>query len=190
MIQRPSKSTAPPFSLAREPEASTQLKWFAIQVKRRYEARIAAALLSKGVDALPATVETAFRTRISGYPESRALFPGYIFGRFDARYRLPILVTPGVQSIVGCGKVPIPVDDEEIAAIRRVLESGAPVESFPYLTIGDLVEVTEGVLVGIRGVLLQQRSSCRVVLSVSLIQRSITVEVPHHAVIPLDRVLP
>jgi transcription antitermination factor NusG len=165
-------------------EAAGRVEWFAIQVRCRYEERVASILLGKGLEALPATLE-AFKTRDSGYRQSRALFPGYIFSRFDARYRMPVLITPGVQSIVGCGRVPAPVNDEEIAAIRQVLASGEPVEPCPYLKSGDLVEITGGPLRGMRGILLQQRSSCRVVLSVSLIQRSIRVEVPQSAVSPL-----
>jgi transcription antitermination factor NusG len=179
--------TTSSFDLDLNLEAPRDLAWFAIQVRCRYEERIASVLADKGFEALSATLKTSFKTRKSGYSESRALFPGYIFGRFDALYRMPILLTPGVQAIVGFGKVPIPVDNGEIAAIRQVLESGQPVEPCPYLEVGDLVEVTEGPLAGMRGILLQQRSSCRVVLSVSLIQRSIRVEVPQSAVNPLTR---
>src|SRR5665213_2020004 len=122
---RLSKSNETPlsFDLDLEQKASRGLEWFALQVKCRYEERIASVLLDKGFEALPATLKAALKTRKSGYSESRALFPGYIFGRFDALYRLPILVTPGVQAIVGCGKLPTAVDDGEIAAIRQVLES-------------------------------------------------------------------
>ena len=171
----------------RASEASKGLEWFAIQVKCRYEDKIASILLDKGFEALSATLATASANRKAGCSQSRALFPGYIFSRFNALYRMPILVTPGVQAIVGCGKVPIPLDESEIDAIRLVLQSGEPVEPCPYLEIGDQVEVTSGSLTGMRGILLQQRSSCRVVLSVSLIQRSIKVEVPQYAVTPVSR---
>jgi transcriptional antiterminator NusG len=179
--------TTSSFDLDLNPEAPRDLAWFAIQVRCRYEERIASVLADKGFEALSATLKTSFKTRKSGYSESRALFPGYIFGRFDALYRMPILLTPGVQAIVGFGKVPIPVANYEIAAIRQVLDSGQPVEPCPYLEIGDLVEVTEGPLAGMRGILLQQRSSYRVVLSVSLIQRSIKVEVSQNAVTQITR---
>ena len=57
------------------------------------------------------------------------LFPGYLFCRFDVRDRLlPILTTPGVIGIVGAGKTPVPVDDEEIEAIRAILRSGLAVQ--------------------------------------------------------------
>lgn len=164
-----------------EDAARNGCEWFAIQVKCRYEERISSILVDKGYQALPATTKTAFRTRKSGYGESRALFPGYIFARFEVLRRLPILVTPGVQAIVGYGKVPVPVTESEIQAIRQVLESGQPVEPCPFLQIGDLVQVNAGPLKGMQGILLQQRSACRVILSVSLIQRSVRVEVPESA---------
>ena len=36
----------------------------------------------------------------------RPLFPGYMFCRFDAKKRLPILMTTGVISVVSFGKEP------------------------------------------------------------------------------------
>lgn len=168
-------------------ESIGDLEWFAIQVKCRYEERIASVLLDKGFETLAATTKTSFKTRKTGYGESRALFPGYIFARFEARKRMPILVTPGVQAILGCGKVPIPVDEDEIAAIRQVLASDRPVEPCPFIEVGDLVAISEGPLKGMEGILLRQRSSCRVVLSVTLIQRSIRVEVPEAALTLLNR---
>ena len=44
------------------------------------------------------------------------LFPGYVFCRFIATNRLPILTTPGVFSVVSVAKAPAPIPD---AANRR-----------------------------------------------------------------------
>ncbi len=175
--------------LDEEKAVQSGCEWFAIQVKCRYEERIASILMDKGYQALSATTKTAPRTRPSGYGESRALFPGYIFARFEVLRRLPVLVTPGVQAIVGYGKIPVPVAEDEIAAIQQVLESGQLVESCPFLKVGDIVEVNAGPLKGMQGILLQQRSACRVVLSVSLIQRSIRVEVPESALTVINPAL-
>ena len=169
------------FLLGEDDAAQRGHEWFAVQVKCRYEERIASILTDKGYGALSATAKIPFRTSKSGYGESRALFPGYIFACFDVTRRLPVLTTPGVQAIVGYGRVPVPVAPDEITAIRQVLESGQFVEPCPFLKVGDRVEVTAGPLKGMEGILVQQRSACRVVLSVSLIQRSIRVEVPQSA---------
>ena len=64
------------------------------------------------------------------------LFPGYLFCRMNPNDRLPVLTTPGVIQIVGTGKTPIPVEEQEIAAIQRVGRSGLSTMPWPYLQVG------------------------------------------------------
>src|SRR5262249_5500828 len=45
--------------------------------------------------------------------------------------RLPILVTSGVISIVGYGKVPLAIPEEKITAVQRVVNSGVPYGPWP-----------------------------------------------------------
>ena len=52
------------------------------------------------------------------------LFPGYVFCRFQAASRLPIVTTPGVVYVVGVGGTPAPIDDREVAALQAVSRSG------------------------------------------------------------------
>jgi len=105
------------------------------------------------------------------------LFPGYLFCRMNANNRLPVLMTPGVIQIVGVGKTPIPVEEEEIAAIQRVGKSGLPTMPWPYLQVGHVVTIEEGPLCGLAGIVLKIKSGLRLVLSVSLLQRSVAVEI-------------
>jgi transcription antitermination factor NusG len=105
------------------------------------------------------------------------LFPGYLFCRMNANNRLPVLMTPGVIQIVGVGKAPIPVEEEEIAAIQRVGKSGLPTMPWPYLEVGHVVTIEEGPLCGLAGIVLKIKSGLRLVLSVSLLQRSVAVEI-------------
>ena len=114
------------------------------------------------------------------------LFPGYLFCRFDVNSRLPILVTPGVKLIVGCGKTPVAVSEGEIGAIRNVIESGAAAEPWPFLTAGQRVRIQDGSLAGLEGILLQVKTSWRIVLSVDLLQRSVAVEVDRASVVPVS----
>ena len=120
-----------------------------------------------------------------------ALFPGYIFGRFDVNRRLPILQSDGVERIVGVGQVAQPIADAEIQAIRAVAASGLNAEPWPYLRTGDRVMVQFGGLTGITGELVQMKGSPlsgnqRLVLSIHLLQRSISVEIDRTWVRPLE----
>ena len=105
------------------------------------------------------------------------LFPGYLFCRMNPHNRLPVLRTPGVIQIVGVGKTPIAVEEEEIAGIQRVGKSGLPTMPWPYMKIGQVVRIEEGPLRGLDGIVLRIKSAVKLVLSVSLLQRSVAVEI-------------
>jgi transcription antitermination factor NusG len=114
------------------------------------------------------------------------LFPGYVFCQFDAHRRLPVLVTPGVLSVVGRGRIPVPVEDSEIDAIQRVVSSGLWVEPWPYLEVGQQVRIQDGALCGLEGILISFRGSRRIVVSVSLLCRSVSLEIERSAVYPIQ----
>ncbi|HEX7361422.1 MAG TPA: transcription termination/antitermination NusG family protein [Bryobacteraceae bacterium] len=152
-------------------------QWFALQVPTRHERRIADALQNKGYEAFAPSTVPEKRWPLKSREAEIALFPGYLFSKFDSRFRLPILMTPRVRHIVGCGRMPIAIDEREIVAIRNVVQSRLPVEPCPYLDQGARVRIVRGPLTGVEGVLLKASSSYRVVISVSLIQQSIRVEV-------------
>src|ERR1700682_5623084 len=105
------------------------------------------------------------------------LFPGYLFCRMNPHNRLPVLMTPGVIQIVGVGKTPIPVEEEEIAAIQRAGKSGLSTMPWPYLQVGHMVRIEEGPLQGLTGIVLKIKSGLKLVLSVNLLQRSVAVEI-------------
>jgi len=105
------------------------------------------------------------------------LFPGYVFCRFSYDRRLPVLVTPGVLRVVGFGSLPTPVDDKEIQSLKIVHGESAACEPWPYLDIGQRVRIHSGTLRGVEGILVEVRKECRVLLSVTLLQRSVAVEV-------------
>ena len=92
---------------------------------------------------------------------SLPLFPGYVFCRFDLHTRLPILVTPGVMAVVGVGKAPVAIEDGEILAIHRVIDSGLPTQRWPYLNCGEMVRVETGPLEGLTGIVVRMKGSDR-----------------------------
>ena len=105
------------------------------------------------------------------------LFPGYLFCRMDPSYRWPVLRTPGVIQIVGVGEDLIPAEDEEIAALQRVGKAGVPTMPWPYTPVGEMTRPDSGPLCGLAGILIRIKSGLKLVLSVSLLQRSAAVEV-------------
>src|SRR5229473_7744627 len=99
-------------------------KWYALQVRTRWESSTETLLSGKGYQTFHPTFKTVKRGQWKSEQVNAPLFPGYVFCQFDAHDRLPILVTPGVIAVVGRGRIPIPVEDSEIRAIQAVVYSG------------------------------------------------------------------
>jgi transcriptional antiterminator NusG len=113
------------------------------------------------------------------------LFPGYCFARFRSSDRLRILKAFGIVELVGSGGQPEPIPDAEIDAIHTLVGSRLVYEPFPFLAEGMEVEVTRGPLMGVRGRLLRKDRGLRVVLSVTSIRQSVSVEIDAADLTPL-----
>ena len=159
--------------------------WFALYVRARFEKYVEGHLQQKGYEAFCPTYVVKRRLSDRVKAVSLPLFPNYVFCRFDLNRRLPILVTPGVNSIVGCGKVPQTVDEHEIQAIHRITEAGAATQPWPYLTNGERVRIESGPLAGLTGIVLSTKSQDQLIISVSLLLRSVGVEIDRSLVRPL-----
>jgi transcription antitermination factor NusG len=142
-------------------------------------------LSGKGYETLLPTYQTKKRWNGKVKQASAPLFPGYMFCQFDALKRLPILVTPGVISVVGRGRVPFPVNDGEIAAIQAIVASGVQAEPWPYLEVGQRIRIENDSLNGLEGILIQFKGNNRIVVSVSLLRRSVALEIDRESVRPV-----
>src|SRR4029077_1889462 len=79
--------------------------------------------------------------------------------------------------IVGTGKTPIPIEEQEIAALQRVGRSELSTMPWPYLQVGQMARIEGGPLQGMSGIVVRIKSGLKLVLSVQLLQRSIAVEI-------------
>jgi len=151
--------------------------WFALQIRPRYENIVATHLRYKGYEIFLPVYKCRRRWSDRIKELELPLFPGYVFCRFNPWDRLQMLVTPGVTQIVGSGRRPTSIDDVEITAIQTAVQSGMPREPWPFLHIGQRVRIEYGPLCGIEGILLNFKGHHRLVLSMTLLQRSVAVEV-------------
>lgn len=150
--------------------------WFAVQVRTCAETSAANHLQSNGYECFLPLGKTRRRWSDRMKELEAPLFPGYLFCRFDVYNRLPILKTPGVLQIIGAGKVPIPVEETEIAAIQRLGQSGLTTQNWPFLQVGQTVRIEHGPLRGLPGIVVGIKSQLKLILSVTLLQRSVAVE--------------
>jgi transcription antitermination factor NusG len=153
------------------------LPWFGLRTRSNHEKLAATALSGKGYEHYLPTYKTQKRWSDRVVESDRPLFPGYVFCRFDPKLRLPILTTPGVVSVIGFGNDPAPIDDQEIEAVRKVLRSGLATEPCPFLREGQRIRVKCGSMEGVEGILVKKKKDLRMVISVVMLQRSMSVEV-------------
>jgi transcription antitermination factor NusG len=151
--------------------------WYALQVWSRKEASVLAHLRGLGYECLLPTYKCQRKWSDRVKELEQPLFPGYLFCRFDFQMRRSLVMAPGVIQIVGNGKTPLPVADHEIEKIQLAMGSDAPRQPWPFVEVGERVRVNFGSLHGLEGILINFKGSHRVVLSISLLQRSVAVEV-------------
>jgi transcription termination/antitermination protein NusG len=171
-----------------EAAQNTVMPWYAVRVKPNYEKPVAAALRGKGLEEfLPlfrSKRKWSDRVKVMDLP----LFPGYVFCRLNLDVRMPLITTPGFLYIVGVGKKPEPVEESEIEAIQSILKAGVAVSPWPNLVVGQKVQLKRGPLRGLVGVLTKiAPNQLRMYVSVTLLKRSISVEVAPDWIQAIDK---
>ena len=161
------------------------LSWYVLRVRANSERLAAEVLQQKGFTTFVPLYRTRRRWSDRVKEVEVPLFSGYTFCKFDPQYRLPILTTPGVTSIVGSGDRPIPVEESEIVAVQLMLKSGFALGPWPFLNNGQSVLIKHGPLEGVEGLVLATKNKYRLVVSISLLQRSVSVEIDSDCVTPL-----
>lgn len=154
------------------------LHWYAVHVKSHCEARVHQDLGARGME----TFLPLHRSKRSWSDRKKVIeipvFPGYLFVYIDLEDRLHVLNTHGVAHIVGAGSIPLPIDDVEMDAVRTLVASNILLLPWPYLRVGQIVRIDRGPLAGLEGMIARAPDgSERVVVSVSLLQRSIAAEI-------------
>jgi len=159
--------------------------WFAVRVRSNHEHIAAMHLVDRGYEEFTPSYTVERRWSDRKKEIEQFLFPGYVFCRVDPQNRLPVLTTPGVVGLVGCGKIPVSIADDEIERIRRMVQSGLLVSPWPFLEAGQTVLIERGPLTGVEGILEEVKGKCRLVVSISLLRRSVSAEVDRHWVRPV-----
>jgi protein involved in polysaccharide export with SLBB domain/transcription antitermination factor NusG len=161
--------------------------WYAVSTRSRQE-KIAACMLehiaiTKFLPLLSQERQWSDRKQMVAMP----LFPGYVFVRIarSSELQLRVLKVPGVVDFVRNRTGPLSIPDAEIEAIRALLCHGVGCSPYPFLKAGDRVRVVRGPLAGIEGTLIRCGSQAKLVLSIEMIQRSVSAIVPETDIEPI-----
>lgn len=152
-------------------------QWFALTVKPRYDKAVARRLETQGFQTFLPLYKKQHKYGARLKESELPLFPGYVFCRFNALARLPILTTPGVTQILGIGGKSIPLSEDEIASLQTAVQAQLPLQPFPFLQVGQRVRIGKGVLAGVEGIVISSKQCLRLVLSITLLQRSVLLEI-------------
>jgi transcription antitermination factor NusG len=152
------------------------LEWFAVCTRSRHEKSVYEQLCGKQIETFLPLYRPSKRWKNGQVGDLLPLFPGYLFVRINVQNRLPVLQTSGVARFVGFDSKPAAVPDDEIAQLVAVVTKGVAISPHPFLAVGDRVRIQRGPLTGLTGILMRDSRGDRVILSVELISRSISVE--------------
>jgi transcription antitermination factor NusG len=160
--------------------------WFALYTTSRHEKRVAEHLQQREIEHyLP-----LYRSRRKWKDGSKVtldlpLFSGYLFVRIGRHQRGKVLEVPGALALVmGTGGSPAALADDTIQALRCGLQE-REAEPHPLLTVGQRARICSGAFAGFEGVVIRQKNSCRVVLTMENIMRSFSVELGMEDLEPL-----
>jgi transcription antitermination factor NusG len=161
-------------------------KWYALQVRSRFEKVVSMHLQGKGYrDYLPlykSRRRWSDRVKEIEVP----LFPGYVFCKFDVRDKLPILVIPGVMTVVSFGSGAISIPDHEIDGVQNIVNSGLMYGPFPFMSSGTPVRVRYGPLRGLEGQVVEVKNTYQLIISITMLSRSVSVAIDRDNVTPLN----
>jgi transcription antitermination factor NusG len=156
---------------------SSGKEWYAVYTVVRHEKAVNSDLAEKDIETFLPLREVLSRWKDRKKRIKIPLFPGYLFVNIDLKEMWDVLNRRSVVRILGVKGIPIPVPVEQINAIRRLLESDLRYDPYPYFAEGKEVIVVNGPLQGVKGKILEVRGNYRLVLSVDLIQRSVSLEI-------------
>jgi transcription antitermination factor NusG len=154
------------------------LKWIAIRSKPRSEKIVSNELNKKGIESFLPLIKKrqqwSDRKKWVEFP----LFPSYLFARIELKDSLYIMNTHGVNTIVKFGDRVITVDDKVVNSIKLALEGGYELHPMKYFTIGDQVEVIDGPMKGVVGIVENKfKNENHLVIKIDALQQAVAVHI-------------
>ncbi len=153
------------------------LAWHVLYTRHQHERTVNQILTNKGLESFLPLCPSLSQWKDRTKRVYRPLFPCYVFVRVARTDWLDVLKTPGVQMMVPCGDEPALVPEEEINAVRRLIEVSEIVEPHPFLNTGDRVRVKSGPLSGVEGFLIRKKSLYRLVVCIEILGKAASAEI-------------
>jgi transcription antitermination factor NusG len=166
-------------------ELPTHPLWYAAYTSPRHEKSVAKQLEERRIDYFLPTYHSVRRWKDRRKEVDLVLFPGYVFVHIPLSDRLQVLQLPGVVRFVNFHGLPAALPENEIEALRSGLQNQIRMKSHPYLKVGRRVQVKNGPMAGVQGILARRKQNCRLIISLDAIMRSVALEIAEEDVEPL-----
>jgi transcription antitermination factor NusG len=168
-------------------EPQDELRWYALHTRARHEKSVERRLRDHGMETFVPTVMEVHRWSDRQKKVEVPLFTCYVFVRcaLSTQDRTCVYQIESVHGFVGSRGTTVPIPNDQIESIQRVLSQTAPWRSYPFLKVGQRVRVRGGAMDGIEGVFLSENGDHSLIISVDAIQRSMTVRIDGYHVEPI-----
>jgi len=162
--------------------------WYAIQIRRRFEKKVAIQLRNKGVESFLPVVKHIHLWSDRRQTVEEPLFPGYGFVRLadSPAYRLRVLQTAGVTGFVTARGIPVPVPEQQLDDVRLLLAKEISCRAYPFLKLGQRVRIRGGCLDGLEGIFVSEEKDHSLVLSIESIRRSLAIRIDGYDVVAVQ----
>ena len=168
--------------------AESRNLWFAVHTRSRHEKKIASQLSDKCITTFVPAVREIHRWTDRLKTVEMPLFPCYVFLCVKGWREIhqQIVRTPGVFQWVTSHGEPAQIPDSEIEAVRKMLDTGVEITPYPFLKVGRKVRIRGGCLKGVEGILVKKNKDSRLLVSINLIQRSMSIPLQGYEVEPVS----
>ena len=155
------------------------INWYAVKTVSRHEKFVAHELECQGVTSFLPSITEIHRWSDRRRKVERPLFPGYLFvrGAMSSQLRRVVLFARGVAGFITMRGEPIPIPDDQIENVQKLLANDIPCIAHPFLRIGQRVRVRGGSLDGVEGILTAFNGQKGLVVAIDGIQRSLAVRI-------------
>jgi transcription antitermination factor NusG len=158
--------------------------WYAVQTWPRFEKKVATEFQRKEIEVFLPVLSTKHQWSDRHRSVQLPLFPTYVFVRIapEPNSRIAVLRSNGVVGFVGVRGVGIPIPNSEIDSVRLLLARGVAFQPHPFLNVGQRVRIRGGSLDSVEGILLAKNDDLSLVVSIQIIQRSVSIRISGYQV--------
>lgn len=156
-------------------EVEGLLSWYALRTRSRQEKMTSKFLKRTGIEVFLPTISRVRQWKDRKMRILFPLFPGYCFVRCDVMRFRQVRMAPGAVELMGSAGMPVPIPQEQIDAVQRLVYCTLPYDPHPTLEPGMKVRVVRGPLFDVEGVLIRKSPRAKILISIHLLHQGATV---------------